>query len=352
MKVPVSTYPGRTLVHQGKTFYYFGGTSYLGLQQDPEFRELAVEAIRQFGSSYGASRRANVHFTIYEEAEEKIAQWVGSEAALTLSSGYLAGQMVANHFKNKEHKLFYAPNSHSALYTSGAKPYTTYTTLGIALRQHLEKKQAEIPVIFLDSIDFSGCNYPEFEILKTLPLESCILVVDDSHGIGVVGESGSGVHRTLTSLPCKEIVLCASMGKALSVQAGMVAGKTSRIEKMKASDFFGGASPPAPFYMAQFLKAGPIYENRRKVLQRHITYFHSVVRNQKLLNYMPDYPVFGYSNPDLTAYLRERFILVTDFRYPTEDTYATSRIVLTSAHQKDDLTTLAEILNSFGGKAR
>lgn len=347
MKIQVSTYPGRILEYQGKTYHYFGGTSYLGVQLDPRFRELALKAINHYGSSYGASRRANVQLSIYEEAEDHLAKWVGCEAALTLSSGYLSGQMVANHFKTKAYTLFYAPNSHSALYTSGAKPYTTYTTLGIALREHLEKKNPETPVIFLDSIDFSGCNYPHFEILRTLPLEDCILVVDDSHGIGVVGANGSGVYKTLRSIPCRELVLCASLGKALGIQAGMVSGLRSRIEQMKASDFFGGASPPAPFYLAQFLEARKIYEEKRQLLHQNITLFTSSLQNGRLLNSMPDYPVFGYSRPQLTEHLKNRRIIVTDFRYPTEDTFATNRIVITAAHRKEDIALLAEAVNAF-----
>ncbi len=350
MKVLVSSYPGRSLEYRGKDYLYFGGTSYLGMQQDAEFRALAHEAIERYGSTYGASRRANIQFTIYEEAETYIAGWVGSEAALTLSSGYLAGQMLANHFKNKDHSLFYAPNTHSALYTSGAKPYTTYTTLAIALREHLDQKSAKTPVVFIDSIDFSGCNYPNFEILKTLPLESCILVVDDSHGIGVIGQEGGGVYRSLKSLPCRELVLCASLGKALAVQAGLVAGNTARIAKMKASDFFGGASPAAPFYLSQFLKAFPIYQRKRKDLGQNINFFLDALKIENLLNSMPEYPVFGYSEPKLTEHLLKHNILVTDFRYPTEDTYATHRIVLTSAHKREDLSALANSLNSFAGR--
>jgi 7-keto-8-aminopelargonate synthetase-like enzyme len=350
MKILVSAYPGRTLTHQGNEYLYFGGTSYLGIQQDTEFRELALEAIRQYGTSYGASRRSNVQFDVFAEVESQLSAWVGSGAALTLSSGYLAGQMVANHFKNKKHRLFYAPNSHSALYTSGARPYTTFTTLGIALREHLDRKKTETPVVFIDSIDFSGCNYPDFEILQTLPLEAVILVVDDSHGIGITGENGSGSYRILKALPCREVVLCASMGKALGIQAGMVAGENSRMELMRASDFFGGASPAAPFYLAQFAKAGPIYTQKRKVLKSNIAHFQSSLANPDCLNSIPGYPVFGYSNPDLTAHLRDRGIVVTDFRYPTEDTYATNRIVLTAAHRQDDLEVLASALNSFPWK--
>ncbi|MBT8280004.1 MAG: aminotransferase class I/II-fold pyridoxal phosphate-dependent enzyme [Muriicola sp.] len=347
MRVEVQQYPGRTLIHKGDTYHYFGGTSYLGIQLEPEFIEIAKRYISKYGTNYGASRRSNIRLDIYEQAETYLSQWIGGEASLTMSSGYLAGQLLAQHFKSREHKLFYAPNSHSALYTSNAKPYTTYTTLNIALREHLDNNEKQVPVVFLDSIDFSGCNYPHFDILRTLPLDSCILVVDDSHGIGVVGENGAGVFSSLKSLPCKELVLCASLGKAVGIQAGVVSGESSRIDKLKASDFFGGASPAAPFYLAQFMEAEPIYQQKREELSRNISLFEGLTKDLKVLNRMPQYPVYGYSNQAMTDYLKDRRILVTDFRYPTEDSYATNRIVLTAAHNHMDINTLAEALNTF-----
>ncbi len=347
MHVPVATYPGRLINIEGSSYRYFGGTSYLGVQTDPEFQELTIRTIRTYGSNYGASRRSNIQLQIYEQAERALAHWTGSESCVTMSSGYLAGQLVASHFNNRDHKLFYAPNTHSALYQSNAKPYTTYTSLNIALREHLDQERNEIPVVFIDTIDFSGCNYPTFEILKSLPLSSCILVADDSHGIGVVGMDGSGVFRTLSALPCKELVLCASLGKALGLQAGVICGTEKRLERIKTSDFFGGASPAAPFYLANFLGAMDLYKNKRQQLQKNIVQFLSGLKNDSLLNYMPHYPVFGYSESLLTAHLRKAGIIVTDFRYPTEDAYATSRIVLTAAHEKDDIEILTTAINTF-----
>jgi 7-keto-8-aminopelargonate synthetase-like enzyme len=120
-----------------------------------------------------------------------------------------------------------------------------------------------------------------------------------------------------------------------------------RIEKLKASDFFNGASPAAPFYLAQFMEAQEIYKLKRKKLQKNISLFLDLTRDLKILNSMPHYPVFGYSDHNVTEGLRKRNILVTDFRYPTEDSYATNRIVLTAAHTEEDINVLAKALNSF-----
>ena len=166
MSILVDTFPGRILTIENEEYLYFGGTSYLGVQTDATFQDLVIRAIKKYGSNYGASRKSNVRFSLYHKAENKLANWVGSEACITMSSGYLAGQLVSSYFNAPGYKLFYAPNSHSALFQTNTKPYATYTSLTIALHQHLDQRKKEVPVVFLDSIDFSGCNYPSFDILS------------------------------------------------------------------------------------------------------------------------------------------------------------------------------------------
>lgn len=347
MSILVDTFPGRILTLENEEYLYFGGTSYLGVQTDDTFQDLVVRSIKKYGSNYGASRNSNVRFSLYNKAEDHLADWVGSEACVTMSSGYLAGQLVSSYFNTKRYKLFYAPNSHSALFQTNTKPYATYTSLNIALREHLDQRKKEIPVVFIDSIDFSGCNYPSFDILKSLPLESCILIVDDSHGIGVVGDEGAGVFKLLAATLCKDLVLCASLGKAMGLQAGAIFGSKNTMAQLMETDFFGGASPAAPFFMATMLEANSLYESKRLLLQKNITSFLKTLKNPGLLNFMPQYPVFGYSNPRLTQHLKQHHILVTDFPYPTEDSFATSRIVLSAAHTIEDIETITTALNSF-----
>ena len=347
MSIVVDTFPGRLLTFKNEEYLYFGGTSYLGVQTDEVFKDVVIQSIKKYGSNYGASRNSNVRFSLYKEAEDYLADWVGSEGCITMSSGYLAGQLVSSYFNTSHYKLFYAPNSHSALFQTNSRPYATYTSLNIALREHLDHRKKEVPVVFIDSIDFSGCNYPSFDLLKSLPMESCILIVDDSHGIGVVGDGGPGVYKLLATTPCKDLVLCASLGKAMGLQAGAIFGSKTTIGQLMETDFFSGASPAAPFFMATMLAATSLYEQKRLLLQKNITLFLKRLKNPELLNFLSDYPVFGYSNPRLTEHLKQHHILVTDFPYPTEDSFATSRIVISAGHTKEDIVSLASALNSF-----
>jgi 7-keto-8-aminopelargonate synthetase-like enzyme len=347
MSILIDSFPGRLLTLENEEYLYFGGTSYLGVQTDAIFQDLIIRSIKKYGSNYGASRKSNVRFSLYHEAENKLANWVGSEACITMSSGYLAGQLVSSYFNTPSYKLFYAPNSHSALFQTNTKPYATYTSLTIALREHIDQCKKEVPVVFIDSIDFSGCNYPSFDILKSLPLESCVLIVDDSHGIGVVGDEGGGVFKTLATISRKNLIVCASLGKAMGLQAGAIFGFEDSMAQLMETDFFGGASPAAPFFMATMLEATSLYNDKRVVLQKNIAFFLKILKNPEALNFMPQYPVFGYSNPKLTEHLKQHHILVTDFPYPTEDSFATSRIVISAGHTTEDIKSLATALNSF-----
>ncbi|MDT7827092.1 pyridoxal phosphate-dependent aminotransferase family protein [Pricia sp. S334] len=341
----IDSFPGREITIAGKKHLYFGGTAYMGLQTDDGFKELFVKNIRKYGTNYGASRKSNIRMSIFGKAEQHLAGLVGAEACATLSSGYLAAQFTAQALNIKTHRFFYAPNTHPALYPAPTKSYTTFTALNIAVREHLSSQPNKTPVIFLDSIDFSGCNFPDFIPLQILPLDKLILVVDDSHGIGIVGEDGGGVYRMLSELPIKELLVCASLGKGFGIQAGGVFGSTERISYMTETPFFGGASPPAPAALATLLEAETIFSEKREKLQSNIALFLDALANPQKLSYMKHHPAFSFSDVQLMEYLEQSDIVLTSFPYPDEDSQLMSRIVLSAQHLEKDILRLAELLN-------
>jgi 7-keto-8-aminopelargonate synthetase-like enzyme len=251
----------------------------------------------------------------------------------------------------KEHRLFYATNTHAALYTptpsTKLKPYITFTALNIALRAHLETDPEICPVLFLDAIDFSGANYPDFEGLKMLPLENIILVVDDSHGIGIVGENGGGVFRRLQKLNPKELIVCCSLGKGFGVQAGSIFGNKKRIEQFMDTPFFGGASPAAPAAVASLMDSKSLFLDKRSILIQNMDLFKSNIKTLDRFKFMEGHPTFSFADENLVNYLERGNILVTSFRYPNEDSQLMSRIVISAQHKKEDILLLCEIINSF-----
>ncbi|MEE9360981.1 MAG: aminotransferase class I/II-fold pyridoxal phosphate-dependent enzyme [Cellulophaga sp.] len=343
----VDTNPGRELIIQNQKYLYFGGTAYLGLQTDVEFQTIYINNVKKYGTNYGASRKSNIQFSVYEEAELKLTELVGCEASTTLSSGFLAGQFVSSFFNTEEYKLFYAPNSHPALYQNNSKPVETYTALQTLIQEHLTSKSSSIPVLFLDSIDFSGCNYPEYLRLQSLPLDKLILVIDDSHGIGITGEKGGGSYRKVSTLQPKELIICGSLGKGYGILAGAVFGTKNRIAQLTGTAFFGGASPATPASMATFLDSLEIYSTKRDVLKERIVYFKKHVTNIENFSYMKNHAAFSFSNNSLTNYLENNYIIITNFNYPFKDSPLMSRIVLSAHHTEKDMDKLIKLTNAF-----
>lgn len=347
MTSKIDSFPGREIVIKGKKFLYFGGTSYFGIQTDREFQNIFIKNIKKYGTGYGASRKSNVQLSVYGEAESYLSEWVGCEDCVTLSSGYLAGQLICNLFSAGQYRLFYTPNSHSALYQSNIKPYNTYSALNIALSDHLSSNKDAIPIILLDSIDFSGYNYPQFQGLTTLPVKKCILVVDDSHGIGQIGPGNSGVFQILSGFKPLELLICCSLGKALGVDAGAIFGTSARLREVLNTDYYAGASPPSPASMATLIQAQEIYKSKKRTLDYNLALFLNQINDSKNFSYIENFPVFGYSNSELTKFLHSNGVIVTDFNYPSEEVSLKSRIVLTASHTEKDITILTALINSF-----
>ena len=343
----IDHFPGRQLYLNNENYYYFGGTSYLGLQTDQVFQELFISNIKKYGTNYGASRKSNVQLDIFRKTEAYLSKIVGSEACISLSSGYLAGQLIAKHFNTSDYSRFYTPNTHCALFTDKSVCFENYSKLNTAVRNSLERDTNTTPVIFLDSIDFSGANYPNFTSLQELPLENVILVVDDSHGIGIVGAHGGGVFQQIAQLRPKELIVSSSLGKGFGIQAGALFGTKKRLFELTETDFFGGASPASPAAMATLFQAESIYENKRVTLQDNINLFKKEVDDISNYSCMKGHPAFSFSNSKLTSYLEKNRILITSFNYPTEDASVMSRIVISAAHTTADITYLSEQVNVF-----
>ena len=342
----IDSFPGREIVHDGKKYLYFGGTSYLGLQNDSKFKEIYINNIKKYGTNYGASRKSNVRLTIFEKVENYLADVVGSESCLTLSSGYLAGQLISNYFHSQGHPCFYAPETHEAVHQLQSKNHKSIGHLIRDLKKAV-KTDTKSPVLFLDAIDLNGKNYPDFEWLNALPLHDIILVIDDSHGLGIVGEHGGGVFRSLKSSKCKELIVCGSLGKGFGIQAGVVAGNSQLINDLKSTHLFAAASPASPASLATLMESSEIHLKKWETLKKNIAYFIKKVNCLAALTYIDDYPAFLVKDKELPLHLLTHNIIITDFNYPTEDENAIQRIVLSAQHTKQDIETLARALNLF-----
>ncbi|MUP46379.1 aminotransferase class I/II-fold pyridoxal phosphate-dependent enzyme [Gramella sp. BOM4] len=339
--------PGSRLNDHGEEYFFFGGTSYLGLQADAEFQEILIKNIGSLGTNWGASRKSNIRLSVFDKFEAYLSEKAGSQSCLSVSSGYMAGQMLKRHFSELGFEMFCAPHTHPAIIHEKSRLFQTYQDLASSLVDHLNTAGDKKCVLFLDTIDFSGINFPNFEALKKLPLENVILVADDSHGFGLIGTNGYGSYELLKQLNAKELIVCGSLGKALATPGGVILGNRQRIEHLNEMEFFAGASPPSPAALKTLMEAEELIQLRKAKLSKNMETFLATISDEIDLTIIPGHPVFGYDNEALTEYLLKEKIVTTNFRYPAPTSPLVSKIVLNAQHSEADILNLTNTINSF-----
>lgn len=362
--------PNNTIEIEGKTFHFFSGTSYLSMNQDIDFQNLFFEGIRRYGMSFGSSRNGNLQLDIFEKAEEKLASWVGSEAALTLSSGMLAGQVVAQFFSEqlsvssdklelqtlnlelgtRNSKLFFAPHTHAANLPNPniQLPKISFEEWVDEVVQQVSESTAEHCIIVCNSVDALRCTPYHFDWTTQLPENKQItLIVDDSHGLGIIGENGSGIFKRIKIKSNVRLVVVSSLHKAMGIAGGVVFADKNFIEALRHTAYFASCSPIAPAYLYAYINADEIYRRHQAKLSANIQLFLSKLSDTSLFSFYPNYPVFYTENDSLFDYLYQQQIFIYSFAYPTKTAKPNTRIVISAWHEGHQIELLAEKCNDF-----
>jgi len=338
----INTLPGRIIQIDGEKWLYFSGTAYLGLVQDPAFKELVVEGLNRYGVHYGGSRLAGIRLPLFDAAEALLARLAGAEASVLLASGTQAGQLAVRILNRPGTDLSFAPGVHPALWPEGYRPFTgSYTDWTANV---IERPATGPPLVLLtNALDPIRARRYSFDWLEEVPAARPVtLVIDDSHGFGVRGPRGGGILPQLQLPPNVAVVVVSSLGKAFGIPGGAIFGSTGFIRQVWESPFFGGASPGAPAFLHALVEGQACYRAAQQRLRRNVASLHALLPATHPLVSFDDYPVLFCPDNRIATFLKDRQILISHFSYPTPHDRAVSRIVLNSLHTQQDIEHLAE----------
>ena len=334
LKMPFSS----SIVLEGQQYLYFGGTAYLGIPQHSGFLKFYLEGITKFGLNNGTSRNNNIQLGLYNEAEHYAALQFGAAASLITSSGYLAAQLAVKFFSGTE-RLLYAPQTHPALW-AGQKPVTEGNFSQWARRslERINTSDHKDWVLVSNSLNNLFPERYDFSFIKEiLPGKSVILIVDDSHGIGLL-DGGKGIFNEIPKTAEVEVIVVASMAKALGLDAGIILGSDRIIRRLKTSNEFLGASPPAAAGLYAFMQAESIYrQEQEKVLELSAWFASRITPDWQ---HVPGFPVFYQPGEKTFERLLEQKILISSFPYPDPQSRPIDRVVLSSWHTKENINQL------------
>jgi len=357
---------GSWLTIGGKKVLNMCSNNYLGFANEPRLKEAAKRAIDKWGVGPGAVRTIAGTLKIHEELEKALAEFKKVEAVLFLQTGFIANQAVIPAIVEAGDAILSDELNHASIIDgvrlSKAERYIWKHRDVKDLEEKLKEateKGARRKLIITDGVfSMDGDLAPLPEIVELAEKYDAMVMVDDAHGEGVLGEAGRGIvdHFGLHGRVDIEI---GTLSKAFGVVGGYVAGKKELIDylKQKARPFLF-STPLSPADTAASLEAVKILMesgDRVKKLWDNARYFKE---NMKKLGFdlgvseTPITPVMLYDAKVATEFskkLLEEGVFAQAIGYPTVPKgKARIRVMISAVHTKEDLDFAIEKFEKVG----
>lgn len=347
----------------GKRCINFCSNDYLGLASHPELIQASTLAVQKWGVGSGASHLVCGHQTSHHQLELELAEFVGAEKAIFFSTGYMANLAIPQSFLRRGDLLLQDKLNHASLIDSAGLCRAEFKRYRHNDLQHaqdlLDNSQAERKLISTDAVfSMDGDQAPLAKLGTLAEKFSTVLLIDDAHGFGVLGQRGSGSYEAANLKPNEHRLMLGTLGKAAGSFGAFVAGDTPYIEHLEqyARTYIYTTALPAPVAEASRAALRIIQrENwRREKLSELINLFRPGIE-QLGLDLMesstPIQPIIlGDESRALQAskILEGRNIWVSAIRPPTVPAgSARLRITLSAAHEKNHLNALFEGLKEI-----
>ena len=299
-----------------------GGPAYLALDRDPRWLELIGEGMRRYGAHYAGSRVAPYCPPVYDELERRLAGWLGAPAALTVSSGSLAARVTLTGLREAGFEVLAGPLAHAAWRDPGVRRFANVEAWAAAAAGALAAGRRV--AVVSDRLCPLRCVAADLAWVADLPARGrLLLVVDDSHGLGVLdeGRSAWAAYRALGA----RLLVSASLGKAFSVPGAVLVGDFDILRAIRASPAFAGASPASVAH-AYALAAGLHLADAQRVrLGRLLAWVDPALRGHAAS--VAGFPVYCLPKA-LARHLHAAGQPVGSLRYPHADAPEVARLVL------------------------
>lgn len=348
---------GRYLVQNQTRYLNFSSNDYLGMSHHAQ----VIQAWQQGAETYGVGSGGSGHVTGYHEAhqqfEQQLADWLGFPRALLFISGFAANQALIAALTEKSDRIIADKLSHASLLEAAMnspaqlRRFTHNDVPSLqALLAHPHQGQQLVVTEGVFSMD--GDAAPLAEIAQISRNAGALLMVDDAHGIGVMGEEGRG---SCDQQQIKPDLLVVTFGKAFGAGGAAVLCSESLADyllQFARHLIYSTAMPPAQACaLSAALNVIRHDESRRAQLRANIAHFRSGAAQLPLklmASQTAIQPLIVGENQaavNLASTMRERGFWMTAIRPPTVPPgTARLRVTLTASHTADDIDKLLEAL--------
>jgi glycine C-acetyltransferase len=357
---PLQGRSGPRVVVNGQELLLISAYDYLGLIGHPAIEAAAVEAVRQFGTGSGGVRLLTGTTELHRRLERAIAAFKGTEAAVALSSGYLANVGLIPAVVGRGGRVLLDARAHRSLVDACRVAGVPHQFFAHNDPAALDEKLAEgrgtptlIAVEGVYSMDGDICRLPEIVELKRR--YGAALLVDEAHSFGVLGNTGRGVDEHFGVAAGEVDFWTGSLSKAIPANGGFIAGRAADmlyLQHEAAPYVFSSALCPAAAASAlaalEAIRAEP---GRVTAARRNAALLRNGLRELRFDNGASASPIVPVIlGDDMTAWkvargLLDRGIWATAVVAPAVPRGAARlRLCATAGHSAADI---AEVLRAF-----
>jgi len=241
------------VVIDGKRVLMFGSNAYLGLINHPKVKEAAIAATQKYGTGCAGSRHLNGTLDLHVQLEKRLAEFVGKEEAIIFSTGFQVNLGVVSCLTGREDYILWDELDHASIIEGHRLSFSTklkYKHNDMAsLEKQLQKcEEDKIKLIVIDgvfSMEGDIANLPE--IVRLAKKYNANVMVDEAHGIGVLGKQGRGTCNHFNVTDDVDLIM-GTFSKSLASIGGFIASDASIINYLRhtsRSYIFSASSTPA-----------------------------------------------------------------------------------------------------------
>jgi len=285
----ISENHGPTVTMNNERIVMAGTNNYLGLTIDPRVKEAAIEAVKRYGTGCSGSRLLNGTYELHVELEEKLAGYAGKEAALLFSTGFQTNQGCIVPLIGKKDVIICDRENHSSIIQGALITKGIYGKSIIKYKHNdmesLEKAISRVPddcgkVIISDGVfSMLGDIVKLPELVSIAKRHNARILIDDAHGLGVLGRNGRGTPNHF-GLDDEVDIIMGTFSKSFASQGGFIASKKEVVDFIKHNSpalIFSASMPPAQ--VTTVLKTLEIIESEPERIER-LNAIQTRVRNE------------------------------------------------------------------------
>lgn len=358
---------GNYVICRNRKYSYFAGNNYLGLAAHPKVKEAAIRSVEKYGACFSASRQTTGTSLLHLELEKELSLFKQKNDSVIFASGFLGNRILVDVLKERFTSAFIDSDAHpSILYGIPGEIHDVYrydhcnpADLEAKLKEYNKGKS----LIITDGVfALTGEIAPLDKIYEIALKFDALIIVDDAHSTGILGDHGRGTPEYFGIYGANGIYQSETMSKAIGSYGGFISSDKEMINRIRKNSVIYQASTslPPPIVASAIASLRTIMENPglKEELAEKARILRNGIESLGFITFKGITPIIPIiedsceSARNLSAFLERNGIIVPVVNYPGVKSNSLLRVTVSTLHEYQQIEILLDNLQKWKNKFR